>query len=922
MNPTGTRLLLESTEGLTISGIEETKILTEIPRLHLQATPVAFSQDGRRLAVLAADALSQTALLSIYNLADGAVVSTIRIYRRTESWDLTYAALAFSRDGGTLAFAAFDRLTLYSIPEGREQEVYTIPILQQERMNQACFSDQGDKIAVTIQADSLYVLDRKREQKSLQINTAGNRIVSIAFNKDGSRMVVGDDEGVVNLWNTVAGVQLTHEPVLDGEVLYVCFTPDGRTLVAGDGEQVALLRAFSWSEEDLPGNTCTPFDTRLEAVKTYQESSMPVWGRCQRRMHDLENAILEAGRVSEAVMERVKTAACPAGGVYAPTEGGAAPVCSLHGRLHNAAHLLERVSQYESDPGHANPLLKECLVRALPETCISLGDLARQWQHRDNCHEEVILMACDLGLQSCPDDPGLAAGKMALLLDRDQWDEALRLLPNVEGKAHRYPGLEPRLALGLAKRGNEEDFQVVCGMLMYYYGNHRENEFPPEAVDLLRQSPYWATMEEARLVEKFLAMNKEDWKKLPWRDSLDAALEEAKTRGCLVFVNITIPDSGALRILRETIFSNPNIAERLTQHFVLVQVDATEQPEISARLGVSDLPALVVLDADGKVLRREICNFSDTSFSWEFLDGFDAPTRLNDWCILGLFGPDGCPEIEAAAKAGNPDFSQTWPGKEGQVQWRAYTRPPVFPHVTLPNLYVWTPNSVAYACTCFELAEEKTIEPEFYLLEGGKIWIDGVVVAKKKDRIRKLNVSRPTLKLGPGPHHIFIKVSGRYAGAFGTELLRDRAKSLEGFTACPMPDLPLLSVTHRVGEKTESESLTEGVEAPNTVHVTVNKNDILREWRENYGDILAALNPQPFFENGKIVGIRAENPEKIALLAGHGFKNGDILTSINGYAFGGEKNVLEIAELTEGSNPYTLKIKRGNEEFTYVVHVE
>jgi len=117
-------------------------------------------------------------------------------------------------------------------------------------------------------------------------------------------------------------------------------------------------------------------------------------------------------------------------------------------------------------------------------------------------------------------------------------------------------------------------------------------------------------------------------------------------------------------------------------------------------------------------------------------------------------------------------------------------------------------------------------------------------------------------------------------------------------------------------------NLSEDRVAPNTVHLTVNKNDILREWREHYGDILAALNPQPFFEDGKLVGIRAENVEKIALLANYGFKNGDIVTTVNGYEFGGEKSVLDIAELTEGSNPYVIKIKRGQEEYTFVVHVE
>ncbi len=922
LNPTGSHLLLESSQGLKIYGIEEDKVVAEIPRLHLQSTPVAFSPCGRRLAVLAADALAQKALLSVYDLADGAIVSTIQIYRRTESWDMTFSALAFSPDGASLVFVASDRITLYSIPEGHEREVYTIPRLQQNRMNKACLSEQGDRIAVTTQGDSLYVLDMRQEQNSFQMNTAGNRIVSLAFNKDGSRLAVGDDEGVVTLWDTDEGVQLTHEPLFDSEVRYLRFTSDDRTLLAGDGEQVALLRAFSWRDDGLPGNTCTPLEIRLEAAKTYQESALPDWGRCQRRMHDLEDAILEAGGVNDAVRERTKTTACPGSGVYTLPEGSTTPVCSLHGRLHNTAHLLARISQYENDPGHANPLLKESLVQALPDSCISLGDLVQQWHQNSNCHEDAALIACDQGLQHCPHDTGLAAGKMTLLLDRGQWDEALALLPEVEGKAHRYSGLPPKLALGLVKRGREQDIRHACNIVIDFYGRYLGSEIPGEVLELLRQSPHWATVKEAKLVEKFLNMDRNDWKQLPWRDSLDTALEEAKNRGCLVLVNLAIPDSGALRNLRETIFSNPDIGDQLMEHFVLVQVDATEQPELSTRLGVTDLPALVFLDTEGNVLRRENCNFNDTSFFWEFLNGFDRATKLKEWRIIGPFGPEGCMEIETAAKAGDLDFSLTYPGRQGTVQWHAYTCPPVFPNISLQNLYIWKPHSVFYAYTCFELANEITAEPEMEVWEGGEIWVDHILFAHKEDKGSEFVMKNKTMELNAGRHHVFLKVMGRWDAAFTIELMRESDTAVEGLVCCPLPELPRLSIINPVGDKKGMESVSEGGEAPNTIHLTINKRDVLREWRGHYGEILAALNPQPFFEDGKIVGIRTENPEKIALLADSGFKNGDIVTSVNGYEFGGDKSVLEIAELTEGANPYIIKVRRDDGEHTFIVHVE
>ncbi len=305
-----------------------------------------------------------------------------------------------------------------------------------------------------------------------------------------------------------------------------------------------------------------------------------------------------------------------------------------------------------------------------------------------------------------------------------------------------------------------------------------------------------------------------------------------------------------------------------------------------------------------------------------YFSGFRDRGRLCEWRIIGPFTREGCPELEAEARADMPDCTREHPGKAGPVQWRAYRQPPVFHHTNLPAFYADTMNTTFYAYTCFEVAQPSIVVPDISLNETGTAWLNGEDISLLANRFYEDGEIRETLTLSPGRHHLLLRISSRWNAHFMVSLQDERGEAVPGLTPCDMPEAPPLTLINKRLERTARQAAAEARTEPNTYHLTVNKQQIVREWRENYVDILLDLNPTPVFENGEPVGLRAERPENIAILAASGFKNGDIIVSVNGYAFGGEYSILEIAERTEGANPYVIKVKRGDEEHTFYVHVE
>jgi thiol:disulfide interchange protein len=91
-----------------------------------------------------------------------------------------------------------------------------------------------------------------------------------------------------------------------------------------------------------------------------------------------------------------------------------------------------------------------------------------------------------------------------------------------------------------------------------------------------------------------------------WQHDLQDALTVAARQKKLVFVDVSAPWCGACQMLEERIYPNPVVRKFLSAGFVTVmlQAESLEGQSLMSQYNTSGIPALFVMDAQGRVLGK------------------------------------------------------------------------------------------------------------------------------------------------------------------------------------------------------------------------------------------------------------------------------------------------------------------------------
>jgi thiol:disulfide interchange protein len=131
--------------------------------------------------------------------------------------------------------------------------------------------------------------------------------------------------------------------------------------------------------------------------------------------------------------------------------------------------------------------------------------------------------------------------------------------------------------------------------------------------DLSREGVVWASAVVLILVMQW-PMLKGTWYKqtgarppastIAWHTDLDTALADARQTGRPVLVDFAADWCPPCVVMKHDVWPDRRVAAAVRGGYVALLVDVDTQPALASRYGIHGIPAVLVLDEHGEILRR------------------------------------------------------------------------------------------------------------------------------------------------------------------------------------------------------------------------------------------------------------------------------------------------------------------------------
>ncbi|KAJ5091223.1 WD-repeat protein [Penicillium alfredii] len=239
-------------------------------------TAVAFSFDGKVVATGCVD--------HIVRLWD-AVTGTQRRTLKGHSSRITQVAC--SPEGTIVASSARDKtIRLWHTVTGTEQHV-----LPCDRYSQIAFSSDGGLIAFTLDKTiQIWNVAQGTQQHTLRGHT--NRVNTVAFSPDGSLLASGAQDQSIRLWNVSTGAEQRRLKGHTDDVNAVVFSPDGSLLASASFERnIRLWNVATGSEKRAPKFYLGSFETLA-----FRPDGKLLASRCHGKMLWILGTAIDAGQ--------------------------------------------------------------------------------------------------------------------------------------------------------------------------------------------------------------------------------------------------------------------------------------------------------------------------------------------------------------------------------------------------------------------------------------------------------------------------------------------------------------------------------------------------------------------------------------------------------------------------------------------------
>jgi hypothetical protein len=196
--------------------------------LHPRVTALAFSHDGKRLAV-ASSAMGETHEVRLYDVAAGAVPSAASTRVINTHADVIHD-LAFSPDGKVLASCGYDRLIkLWDVTAKKELRVLKD---HSDSVYGIAFSPDGKLLASAAADRAVKVWDAVSGTRLYTLSESTDWVYAVAWSPDGRHLAAAGVDKSIRVWQVSAdGGKIAHSVFAhEAPILRLAYSTDGKTL--------------------------------------------------------------------------------------------------------------------------------------------------------------------------------------------------------------------------------------------------------------------------------------------------------------------------------------------------------------------------------------------------------------------------------------------------------------------------------------------------------------------------------------------------------------------------------------------------------------------------------------------------------------------------------------------------------------------
>jgi WD40 repeat protein len=193
---------------------------------------VAFSPDGARLVTASSDRM-----MRLWDIAGGRELATL-------AHPEPVASATFSPDGTRLATSTRDRIVrIWDVAGGRELATLEPP----SPITSAVFSPDGKRLVTTCWEGTVHIWDAATGREISVLKGHVGRANEARFSPDGRRIATASDDNTARVFDAASGraLQILKHP---SRVLSVAFNADGTRIVTGAGNEARVFDAASGRE--------------------------------------------------------------------------------------------------------------------------------------------------------------------------------------------------------------------------------------------------------------------------------------------------------------------------------------------------------------------------------------------------------------------------------------------------------------------------------------------------------------------------------------------------------------------------------------------------------------------------------------------------------------------------------------------------